>query len=180
MKQFIVIILASLAALASAESSNFTIFNAFDSIDSFKLSTTGRIVNGEDASIGQFPHQVSLRIKTNNRHFCGGTIINSRWILTAAHCSFLPAEVKAVGFVGTVTLKRGGKRHLFSKMVVHPGYNNGSENMRNDIALWRTTKEIVFNENVQAATLPTEETGGNVPLTVSGWGRTWVFEIYGN
>lgn len=44
----------------------------------------GQIVGGKDAPVGKFPHQVSLR--QNGNHFCGGSIIDSRHILTAAHC----------------------------------------------------------------------------------------------
>lgn len=44
----------------------------------------GRIVGGDDASPGQFPYQISLRIKDS--HTCGGSIIDNEWILTAAHC----------------------------------------------------------------------------------------------
>ncbi|KAJ8970740.1 hypothetical protein NQ317_004888 [Molorchus minor] len=56
-----------------------------------------RIVNGTDAVEGEFPYavdqsiyittiyrQVSLR--RNSSHTCGGTILNERFILTAAHC----------------------------------------------------------------------------------------------
>lgn len=45
---------------------------------------TNRIVNGLDASQGQFPYQISLR--KNSMHHCGGSIITNRFILTAAHC----------------------------------------------------------------------------------------------
>lgn len=45
----------------------------------------GRIVGGFPALARQFPHQVSLR-NTLNVHFCGGSIVNSRWILSSAHC----------------------------------------------------------------------------------------------
>lgn len=44
----------------------------------------GRVVGGENAAVGQFPHQVSLRQYTS--HICGGTIIAPQIILTAAHC----------------------------------------------------------------------------------------------
>lgn len=43
-----------------------------------------RVIGGSDAQEGQFPYQVSLRVR--GLHVCGGTIISNDFILTAAHC----------------------------------------------------------------------------------------------
>lgn len=43
-----------------------------------------RIVGGELVDIADYGWQVS--IQRNNQHFCGGSIINEKWILCAAHC----------------------------------------------------------------------------------------------
>ena len=46
---------------------------------------SSKIIGGSYANEGQFPYQVSLRTLPN-RHFCGGSIINEEYILTAGHC----------------------------------------------------------------------------------------------
>jgi secreted trypsin-like serine protease len=44
-----------------------------------------RITGGTTASRGQFPWQVALII--DDTWFCGGSVISSEWVLTAAHCA---------------------------------------------------------------------------------------------
>ena len=43
----------------------------------------GRITHGHEAFEGEYPSMVYL---TNGRTYCGGTLINESWVLTAAHC----------------------------------------------------------------------------------------------
>lgn len=43
-----------------------------------------RIVGGEDVDISTCGWQISFQ--SENLHFCGGSIIAPKWILTAAHC----------------------------------------------------------------------------------------------
>ena len=70
-----------LVGLALAGPLNQTIRDRFN-IDHTKIGE-GFIVGGVAATAGQAPWQVSLQ---RSSHFCGGSIINANWIVTAAHC----------------------------------------------------------------------------------------------
>lgn len=44
-----------------------------------------RIIGGSRAQLGEFPSKVSLQTRTGS-HFCGGNLITSNHVLSAAHC----------------------------------------------------------------------------------------------
>ena len=49
--------------------------------------SSARIVNGVNANPNSWPWIVHLLFQDNESEgVCGGTIINSEWVLTAAHC----------------------------------------------------------------------------------------------
>lgn len=69
---------------------------------------SARVIGGNDAKPGEFPHQVSLQFGIPEviplSHFCGGSILNERWILTAVHCL---EAMDQVGFIGHFVVKAG-------------------------------------------------------------------------
>jgi trypsin len=72
------------------------------------------------AAAGQFPYQVSLRTIWGT-HFCGGAILNTRWIVTAGHCLVF-LEIPEV-VAGSTTLDQGGDHYAVQRKVVHPNYD---------------------------------------------------------
>ena len=48
--------------------------------------STTFIVNGTNATKGEFPWQVALVFNSNSSTFCGGMLLSSDTVLTAAHC----------------------------------------------------------------------------------------------
>lgn len=50
-----------------------------------RCGSRGRIIGGLLASVGEWPWAVVVKDK-NDVHYCGGTLISSRHVLTAAHC----------------------------------------------------------------------------------------------
>ena len=50
-----------------------------------------RIVGGREATLYEFPWQVAIKLKRDSltsAPFCGGTLLGSKWVITAAHCVF--------------------------------------------------------------------------------------------
>jgi len=129
------------------------------------------IIGGIDAIKGSLPWSVTFKTLS---HFCGGTIIDKKWILTAAHCFSDGWEgVKAVVGEHKRNHQEGTEQTLFVEQAfVHPNYNGLTDN---DICLVKLSQEINFNSYVQPACLPHPENidADYLPgseLTISGWG----------
>nr|XP_033323606.1 transmembrane protease serine 9-like [Megalopta genalis] len=128
-----------------------------------------QIVGGHDAPAGKFPYQVSL--KENGRHFCGGSIVNNHYILTAAHCVVGIKNLKHITVqAGTTHLNARGHVHTVEKITHHPNYN--SAKLVNDVAVIRVHKPIAFNKMVKAIKLATSKVATGAKVVLSGWGRT--------
>lgn len=115
-----------------------------------------RILGGQTATRGQFPYQVSLRVQNGTAHFCGGTLISNRFILTAGICAggatAVPRNVHAI--LGAHTRNgTDGTRYALDLIVRHPRYNPFM--FANDIAVARTARPVTFTNLIRAIPLPT-------------------------
>jgi secreted trypsin-like serine protease len=45
-----------------------------------------KVFGGTEATVGEFPWQVSLQDADTGVHYCSGSIINENWVLTTGHC----------------------------------------------------------------------------------------------
>ncbi|XP_029663392.1 chymotrypsin-1-like [Formica exsecta] len=130
------------------------------------------IVNGTDALLGGHPYMVSLRL--NNNHFCGGSIIAKRHILTAAHCLTTFSDPKVLKNVtvhaGTNFLTKTGDVYNVKKVIIHPDYD--PDLIRNDIGLFHLKTDIVFKDVVQSIPIATTNSTlvGEFCFLI-GWGR---------
>ncbi len=126
-----------------------------------------RIINGEETPIDVFPFQVALL--QGSHQFCGGTLVNSQYVLTAAHCvdDASPPEVDVL--IGTPDLEVGGERVHTTAIRTHPSFNN---TLDYDVALLRLERPLlrprVF---LQTPDQPSLSTPGDT-ATVIGWGET--------
>lgn len=127
-----------------------------------------RMIGGQNATIFQFPHQARLHFEQRSNQLCGGSIISYRFVLTVAHCTIgrwaIPVNVQVV--VGPL---HNGTRYALDTIVNHPNYE--AHTLENDISVLRTTKTIAFSYFVQSIALPKYDAAGNLPVTVTGWGK---------
>ncbi|KAB0347206.1 hypothetical protein FD754_012063, partial [Muntiacus muntjak] len=131
-----------------------------------------RIAGGIEACPHCWPWQVGLRFLGN--HQCGGVIINSIWILTAAHC----VQSKNNPLFWTVvagdhdrTLKESTEQVRRAKHIItHEDFDTRSYD--SDIALIQLSSALEFNSVVRPVCLPhsLEPLFSSEICVVTGWG----------
>lgn len=115
------------------------------------------IVNGKNASLGEYPHMAALGYDIENNEIgwlCGGSLISEKYVLTAAHClKYNGADVKYVK-LGTVDLTNGnGNIYNVFIAIPHPDYKPPAK--YHDIALLELEETVRFTINIRPACLYT-------------------------
>lgn len=141
-------------------------------------SNAREIVGGTNTTIGANPWQVSLQT-SSGFHFCGGSVINESWILTAQHCVNDGGSISTPGRVvaGSTTISgsSNGQIRTVAEVIPYPGYVDASKGK--DVALLRLSSPLdLSGANVKAIGLVTAadaSAGYTDPGDVSrvtGWG----------
>ncbi|XP_051156161.1 chymotrypsin-2-like [Leptopilina boulardi] len=139
-----------------------------------KKSLNPRIINGRKALPGELPYQVSLQT-TSNFPFCGGSILNENYVLTAAHCVVGHNSITMKVVAGTIDLLQPKSTYLVDKIISHIEYDP-SRSWKNDIALIKVKTPFIMSNEIQKIALPKLDTivRENEKALVSGWGRIWL------
>nr|AEA08588.1 trypsinogen H1_1f [Dissostichus mawsoni] len=133
-----------------------------------------KIVGGYECTPHSQPHQVSLNI---GYHFCGGSLVNENWVVSAAHCYKSRIEVRMGEHHIGVT--EGNEQFISSLSVItHPYYDRYS--LTNDIMLIKLSKPATLNQYVQPVALPSSCAPAGTMCTLSGWGNTMSSTADGN
>ncbi|NXO47620.1 TRY1 protein, partial [Aramus guarauna] len=126
-----------------------------------------KIVGGYTCAENSVPYQVSLNA---GYHFCGGSLINSQWVLSAAHCFKRSIQVQ-LGKHNLALSESTQQLIQSSKVLRHPGFNSAS--LDNDIMLIKLAKPAQLNQAVQTVPLPTSSVTTGTECLISGWGNTF-------
>jgi len=135
------------------------------------INLNGYIVGGTEAEPNSWPWAIRLFI--NGYSGCGGTIINERWVVTAAHCIGRNQRyMVGVGYHTRNSDKNGYNVNVV-KTFVHEDYNPRGRT-HDDVALLKLSTPLKFSKYVQPVCLP--ESGYKFdeeqPFVSVGWGST--------
>ncbi|XP_011504072.1 PREDICTED: serine proteinase stubble [Ceratosolen solmsi marchali] len=135
-----------------------------------------RVVGGEDADANEWCWQVAL-INSLNQYLCGGALIGTQWVLTAAHCvtNIVRSGDAIYVRVGDVDLTRkygspGAQTLRVATTYIH--HNHNSQTLDNDIALLKLHGQAELKDGVCLVCLPARgvsHTAGK-RCTVTGYG----------
>ncbi|XP_031700871.1 chymotrypsin-like elastase family member 2A isoform X2 [Anarrhichthys ocellatus] len=133
-----------------------------------------RVVAGEDVRPHSWPWQVSLQSDSSGRwrHVCGGTLISSDWVLTAAHCINDRYNYSVeLGKHSLETSEEGSTARRAATIIPHEDYNIILS--RNDIALIKLSSPVTFSDTLVPACVPDQGLvlPHGAPCYITGWGR---------
>uniref|UniRef100_A0AAR5PUT3 Peptidase S1 domain-containing protein n=1 Tax=Dendroctonus ponderosae TaxID=77166 RepID=A0AAR5PUT3_DENPD len=141
-----------------------------EDVDSF-------IVGGVESTPHSRRYQVGIYIpvSTAGNSFCGGSLINARTVVTAAHCVDIRVGNLSV-YMGAHNMPPGGDLNFVARfagdVVIHEGWNRSI--LLHDIALIRFEVAVPLSASITPVLLPRDATNdylGNIGL-VTGWGRS--------
>uniref|UniRef100_G3TL05 Serine protease 27 n=1 Tax=Loxodonta africana TaxID=9785 RepID=G3TL05_LOXAF len=131
-----------------------------------------RMVGGENAQEREWPWQVS--IQRNGSHFCGGSLITARWVLTAAHCFSNTSEMSLYRvLLGARQLVKPGPHAVYAwvkRVESNPLYQGMASSA--DVALVELEDAVTFTDYIIPVCLPDPSVvfKAGMNCSVTGWG----------
>ncbi|XP_058467485.1 trypsin beta-like [Malaya genurostris] len=139
-----------------------------------------RIVGGTPATFGEFPSKVSLQLVLNSAHFCGGTLLTMKHVLTAAHClsniegiPWSPSRFQAMADDLNVLPKMASSTRQIRQVkffVIHDKYSPST--LANDIAVVTLVSEFTKTNSLYPSKRVSSAPAAGDLCSLAGWGVT--------
>ncbi|CRK86963.1 CLUMA_CG003753, isoform A [Clunio marinus] len=162
------------------------------------VDADNRIYGGEETTIDEYPWLAQLQYnKPRGRtgFHCGGSLINQKYVVTAAHCiGKVPSDWDLVsvrlGEWDTTTVEDCDDSFFnervcndphvdvpVEKKIIHESYVANSKNQHHDIALLRLSRTVTYTDFIKPICLQVNSDVRNLnldgkSLDVAGWGKT--------
>jgi len=152
------------------------------------VKKASRIVGGTEVSpVNKYPWMAAIMDGSGSSQFCGGTLVASKYVITAAHCMFFdndatqPLATTDVSVrIGDHNLAATGETSIPEKTVAvsaiynHENYKPATGSLNNDITVLELAEEVDINVYTPACLAQTSDTttfDGKI-AQVYGWGTT--------
>ena len=131
-----------------------------------------RIINGRKA-MTPIPWQVSIQDQ-KGKSYCGGTILDERTVVTAAHCldnATIDYTTHSI-LAGKVSKKSNRESIRIARVILYPYWD--PERTLNDIAVVKLSEPLKLDRTIKSMCLPIKnfKPKRGQRCIVSGWGRT--------
>lgn len=172
----LVLLLAMLLALCSA----VPVFAAEEPAPEDEGTIQPQVVGGDPVPDGRYKFVAALRDTARGnsayqQQYCGGSLIDSDSVLTAAHCVETVTAPQLRVSVGINSLKkpRQGQTRAVTAITRHPLYTTSSVSFRYDAAVLTLSRPVsdIAPARIPATTSNELETPGRM-ATIAGWGST--------
>jgi len=140
---------------------------------------TAKIVGGTEAKPHSWPWMAALWTSSafGDYQFCGGSLINDQWILTAGHCFYGndkdPSKFTIyLGAHDDSTLESTQIRAKVKKIFVNPQYNPSTTT--HDTTLLLLAEKVTFTDAISPVCVAdlNAELAAGTPGWLAGWGST--------
>jgi secreted trypsin-like serine protease len=137
----------------------------------FSTEVSTYIVGG--TSVTTAPTWMSALYITSNAttYFCGGNLIASQWILTAAHCVDLsqPTVYAVIGQANLTTVANSNKL-VVDDIIIYPSWSSAT--MIGDLALLHLASATTATPVTLPSLNASSALNNGVTMTIYGWGET--------